>query len=116
MRTPQKETEFSKLSNVLVTRLDVTEHQSIVDSIAAGVKEFGTIDLLVNNAGISGVGVFEQWGELEVNAIFDTNVYGPIRVTQHVLPVMRKRGEGESQYLVSRWAIRFTLFFCLSCG
>ncbi|GAA6137097.1 hypothetical protein NBRC116583_08440 [Arenicella sp. 4NH20-0111] len=49
---------------------------------------------MINNAGISGVGVFEQWDDDEIDAIFDTNVYGVIRVTQEVLPIMRKQGEG----------------------
>ncbi|GAD79975.1 SDR family oxidoreductase [Vibrio ezurae] len=94
MRSPEKETELDKLANVLVTRLDVTDPQSITDAINAGMKQFGTIDALVNNAGISGMGVFEQWDVQEINAIFNTNVYGPMRVAQQVLPIMRKQKTG----------------------
>ncbi len=94
MRSPEKEAELAELSNVLVTKLDVTKQHSVGEAVAAGMAEFGRIDALINNAGISGVGVFEQWDDDEINAIFDTNVYGVIRVTQEVLPIMRKQGEG----------------------
>ncbi|QHJ10696.1 Oxidoreductase UcpA [Paraglaciecola mesophila] len=94
MRSPEKETELNKLPNVLVTRLDVTEPQSITDAIIAGMEKFGAIEALVNNAGISGMGVFEQWDDQEINAIFNTNVYGPMRVAQQVLPIMRNQKEG----------------------
>lgn len=94
MRTPEKETELTELSDVFVTRLDVTDKQSVSEAVAAGVAEFGSIDVLVNNAGVSGVGVFEQWDNEEINALFNANVFGLMRVTKEVLPVMRKQGEG----------------------
>ena len=94
MRNPEKETELTSLSQVLVTRLDVTDPHSIANAVDAGVAKFGRIDALVNNAGISGMGVFEQWDDQEINAIFDTNVFGPIRVAQQVLPIMRRQQNG----------------------
>lgn len=94
MRSPQKEAELTELNNVLVTKLDVADKQSISEAVAEGMAEFGRIDVLVNNAGISGVGVFEQWDEPKIYAMFETNVFGLMRVTREVLPVMRKQGEG----------------------
>ena len=94
MRTPEKETELCELNDVLVIKLDVTDTESVSKAVAAGIAEFGGIDALVNNAGISGVGVFEQWDEEKINSIFETNVFGLMRVTKEVLPVMRKQGEG----------------------
>ncbi len=94
MRSPQKETELTELDNVLVTRLDVTDKHSVSNCVATGLNEFGRIDVLVNNAGISGMGVFEQWDEPKIEATFNTNVFGMIRVIKEVLPVMRRQKEG----------------------
>lgn len=49
MRSPEKETELTKLDNVLVTRLDVTDQGSIESAIGQGLNAFGQIDALVNN-------------------------------------------------------------------
>ena len=45
MRSPQKETELNQLNNVLVTRLDVTDKDSIQQSIQEGIEKFGGIDV-----------------------------------------------------------------------
>lgn len=94
MRTPEKESELTNLSNVLVAKLDVTDQKSVSAAIAAGVVKFGGIDVLVNNAGISGMGVFEQWDKQEIAATFETNVFGVMRVIKEVLPIMRKQQSG----------------------
>ncbi len=64
MRSPQKETDLTQLENVLVTRLDVTDSESIEAAIAQGREKFGTIDVLVNNAGFGGHGCLEQFSQL----------------------------------------------------
>ena len=51
MRTPDKEAELNKLDNVIVQRLDVTDSGSIKSAVNAGLEKFGTIDVLLNNAG-----------------------------------------------------------------
>lgn len=94
MRTPEQESELIKLSNILVTKLDVSDPQSVSKAVAEGIAEFGGIDVLVNNAGVAGFGVFEQWQENDVNAMFEINVFGTMRVTKAVLPHMRKQGQG----------------------
>lgn len=48
MRSPEKEEDLSKLDNVLVTRLDVTDETSINEAVAAGIERFGQIDVLLN--------------------------------------------------------------------
>jgi short-subunit dehydrogenase len=53
------------------------------------VSEKGRIDVLVNNAGYGLFGAFEDLLIDEIKAQFETNFFGVIRVTQHVLPVMR---------------------------
>ncbi|QIZ75772.1 SDR family oxidoreductase [Ferrimonas lipolytica] len=94
MRSPHKETELIGLDNVLVLPLDMTDPQSVTDAVGESMARFGRIDALVNNAGISGMGVFEQWDEPAINALFETNVFGLIRMTQAVLPIMRQQGDG----------------------
>lgn len=94
MRSPGKEIELNKLDNVLVVRLDVKDKQSVEEAVAEGFEKFGRIDALVNNAGVSGMGVFEQWDDEEINAMFNTNVFGLFNVTREVLPIMRKQEEG----------------------
>lgn len=56
MRNPEKETELNKLSNVLVTRLDVLDLDSIDNAIQQGIQKFGKIDTLLNNAGYGAYG------------------------------------------------------------
>lgn len=94
MRSPEKETELTELNNVLVVKLDVTNKQSVSEAVSKGLEKFGRIDVLVNNAGVSGMGVFEQWDDEEINSMFNTNVFGLFNVTREVLPVMRKQNEG----------------------
>ncbi|MGQ1784800.1 SDR family oxidoreductase [Saccharicrinis sp. GN24d3] len=94
MRSPEKETELTALSDVLVTKLDVTDQISVSKAVDAGVDKFGGIDVLVNNAGFSGAGIFEQWKDGDIKAMFETNVFGLMRVTKEVLPLMRSKEEG----------------------
>jgi NAD(P)-dependent dehydrogenase (short-subunit alcohol dehydrogenase family) len=79
---------------LLVTPMDVTDQQQVDAAVSAAVKRFGRIDVLVNNAGYGMVGAVEESAEGEFRPIFETNVFGLIRVTQAVLPQMRKQRSG----------------------
>ena len=70
--------------------LDVTSK----DSVAAAVATAGDIDVLVNNAGIGLWGPLEGASLDQVHRLFDTNVYGPLRMLRAVLPRMRQRRSG----------------------
>jgi NAD(P)-dependent dehydrogenase (short-subunit alcohol dehydrogenase family) len=94
MRTPEREKELIELGNILVTKLDVTNTQSIKSAVAAGIEKFGGIDVLVNNAGYGAFGELESASEEEIRKQFDVNLFGLIAVTQAVLPEMRARREG----------------------
>ena len=94
MRTPESESELDKLDNVRVLRLDVTDEASIRDAVAEGVRAFGAIDVLINNAGFGAYGPLEATSLETIRWQFDTNVVGLLAVTRAVLPHMRGRGRG----------------------
>lgn len=94
MRSPEAEDELNQLSNVLVTRLDVTDESSIKTAVAEGIAEFGRIDVLVNNAGYGAVGPLETFPMENIRRQFDTNVIGLIATTKEVLPHMRAAKSG----------------------
>ncbi|MBV9875563.1 MAG: oxidoreductase [Verrucomicrobia bacterium] len=78
----------------LALALDVTQPQQVVAAVAEAEKFFGQIDVLVNNAGYGYLASVEEGEEAEVRAMFDTNFFGLIAVTQAVLPGMRARRTG----------------------
>lgn len=94
MRSPDKEGELSNLQNVVVARLDVTNPASIKDAVKLAVDKFGTIDVLVNNAGYGGHAVFEQADDEHIRAMYETNVFGVMNVAREVLPLMRRQRSG----------------------
>src|SRR5215213_2002657 len=77
-----------------VIQLDVNDDRSVKDAIDKIVAENKRIDLLVNNAGYGLFGSLEDLSIEEIKAQFETNFFGVIRVTQQVLPVMRKQNSG----------------------
>lgn len=74
--------------------LDVDDEDSMQAAVRAIEAEHGAIGALVNNAGYSQSGAIEAVPMARVRAQFDTNVFGPIRLCQLVLPAMRARGRG----------------------
>jgi NAD(P)-dependent dehydrogenase (short-subunit alcohol dehydrogenase family) len=79
---------------IRTVQLDVTDENSVKNAIQSILSESGRIDLLVNNAGYGLTGAFEDIGMDEIKSLYETNVFGVIRVTQAVLPIMRKQGSG----------------------
>jgi NAD(P)-dependent dehydrogenase (short-subunit alcohol dehydrogenase family) len=79
---------------IKVVQLDVTDEHSVKDAIRAIVSEAKKIDVLVNNAGFGLVGAFEDLSIDEIKDQYETNVFGLIRVTQAVLPIMREQKSG----------------------
>ena len=77
-----------------VVQLNVTEEGSIMDAVHSIITDVGKIDLLVNNAGYGLNGAFEELAMEEIKAQYETNLFGVIRVTQAVLPIMRKQKSG----------------------
>jgi NAD(P)-dependent dehydrogenase (short-subunit alcohol dehydrogenase family) len=77
-----------------VLKLDVTDDKSVNDAIGKIENEQETIDILVNNAGYALVGPLEELSIQEFKEQFETNVFGVIKVTKSVLPIMRKQRNG----------------------
>jgi NAD(P)-dependent dehydrogenase (short-subunit alcohol dehydrogenase family) len=75
-------------------QLDVTDDSSVKHAVEKIVLEKGRIDVLVNNAGYGLFGAFEDLSLDEIKAQFETNYFGVVRVTQHVLPIMRTPQNG----------------------
>jgi NAD(P)-dependent dehydrogenase (short-subunit alcohol dehydrogenase family) len=79
---------------VAALRLDVTRPTDITEAVAAGLERFGSIDVLVNNAGYGSVGAVEEIAMPELEQLHATMFLGPVRLTQAVLPHMRARRAG----------------------
>ena len=94
MRTPEKEDELTKLENMLVTRLDVTDLESISTAIEVGIERFGKIDVLVNNAGYGTFGALESFPRETMMRQLNTNLIGLLDVTRAVIPHFRKNKDG----------------------
>ena len=80
--------------NALAVALDVTQQSSIDQAVSAALDTFGTIDVLVNNAGYGYQSSVEEGVESEIRAQFDANVFGLFALTRAVLPAMRKARSG----------------------
>ena len=102
MRNLEKSKKITEIANteklpLQVVQLDVNDDISVknaIDKIVAATAENKRIDILVNNAGYGLFGSLEDTSLKEIKAQFETNFFGVIRVTQQVLPVMRKQNSG----------------------
>jgi NAD(P)-dependent dehydrogenase (short-subunit alcohol dehydrogenase family) len=99
MRNLKKSKDITQIANkeklrLQVVQLDVIDDRSVRVAIDKVVEENKRIDVLVNNAGYGLLGALEDLSIEEIKAQFETNFFGAIRVTQQVLPVMRKQKSG----------------------
>jgi NAD(P)-dependent dehydrogenase (short-subunit alcohol dehydrogenase family) len=81
-------------NNSVAIKLDVTNNEQISTAVAQAVEKFGTIDVLVNNAGIGYFGAIEESEDAEVRRMFEINVFGLGNMINAVLPIMRKQRSG----------------------
>lgn len=77
------------------TLLDVTDHAAVDRLVDKTVKQYGRIDVLVNNAGLASGGFVEEVPMETWRKQMETNFFGLVAVTKAVIPVMRKRGHGK---------------------
>ena len=126
MRSPAQaptlaETAARKNLPIKVSQMDVDSDESVTDGIAAILADAGTIDVLVNNAGVEGNGSVEELPLAKFRAIMETNYFGALRCIQALVSQMRKRRSGciinvssvagriscppMSSYSASKWAL-----------
>jgi NAD(P)-dependent dehydrogenase (short-subunit alcohol dehydrogenase family) len=74
--------------------LEVTNNQSIFELIERVLSTAGTIDVLVNNAGVAPQAAVERMTDLESRQVFEANFFGPLCLIRAVLPTMRAQSSG----------------------
>jgi NAD(P)-dependent dehydrogenase (short-subunit alcohol dehydrogenase family) len=84
----------SRLRGVDYLICDVTDDESVQAAVAQVLDQTGRIDLLVNNAGVGLVAGAEESSVEQAKSLFDVNLFGVIRMTKAVLPIMRRQGTG----------------------
>jgi NAD(P)-dependent dehydrogenase (short-subunit alcohol dehydrogenase family) len=84
----------SRVSGVEYLALDVTSDQSVKALVAQVLDQAGRIDLLVNNAGVGLIAGAEESSLEQAKSLFEVNLFGLIRVTKGVLPIMRRQRAG----------------------
>ena len=120
MRNPEKETELTKLENVTVLKLDVTNPQQIEATVNKVIEDHA-IDVVFNNAGYGLVGALEAVSDEQIVRQIDTNLLGVIRVTKAFIPYFRANKRGlfitttsigglltfplDSMYHATKWAL-----------
>ncbi|MET1053559.1 MAG: oxidoreductase [Mycetocola sp.] len=80
--------------SALALSLDVTDAAQVTDAVRAAEERFGSIDVLVNNAGYGYRAAVEEGDVNDVQHLFDTNFFGPVSLIKAVLPGMRERRSG----------------------
>jgi NAD(P)-dependent dehydrogenase (short-subunit alcohol dehydrogenase family) len=94
MRSPEDAGSLADLPCVLCPALDVTDAASISRTLGQVLDAFGSVDVLVNNAGYGLRGPFEGASDEQIRHHFETNVFGLMALTKAVLPHFRARKQG----------------------
>jgi NAD(P)-dependent dehydrogenase (short-subunit alcohol dehydrogenase family) len=86
--------ELNALPNINVVEIDVTDDTSVKNAFEQTLAKYGTIDVLINNAGVAGFGLLEAYTIDQIRNLFEINFYGVVRTYQAVLPSMRQAKNG----------------------
>lgn len=86
--------EIGANANFLSLAVDISNEGSVRESIAATIKKFGTIDVVVNNAGYGQLGTLEETSDTEARENFNVNVFGTLNVIRSVMAHFRAKKSG----------------------
>lgn len=94
MRNLNKQHDLVGLENVSCSYLDVTKPESIRAAVEDTLSRFGSIDVVVNNAGTGFMGPFECATPERISSFFDVNLFGVMNVTREIIPYFREKRSG----------------------
>ncbi|MFF4503338.1 oxidoreductase [Streptomyces sp. NPDC001401] len=92
--TSRDTSRVTPLDGVTFLGLDVASDTSVAATVQEVSERFGRIDVLVNNAGVGSMGAAEETSVEQAQSVFDTNVFGVMRMVNEVLPHMRTQQRG----------------------
>ncbi len=90
-------------AGLLPLGLDVTDGAAVSRAVQEAIEAFGTLDAVVNNAGMAKFGTAEEAPEAALRLELDTNFFGAVAVARAVLPHMRERRKGQIVFVSSDW-------------
>lgn len=93
MRNPEKETDLTKLENITILSLDVTNADQIEDVVEKAIS-IANIDVVFNNAGYGLIGALEALSDEQIEKQISTNLMGVIRVTKAFVPYFKSKKSG----------------------
>ncbi len=114
-RKPETLGAWSRVENVIPLPLDVTSSDSVRTAIAHALQRLGSLDVLVNNAGVGSAGPLEAIPLPEVEQHFQTNFFGPVRMIQGIVPIFREQKHGviiNVSSIVGRFGVPFISPYC----
>ena len=89
-----KEEYTNKGYNVEIFKADVSKREEVKDLVKFTLEKFGTIDVLINNAGIDNEKLFQDITDEDWNNVINTNLYSVFCTSQEVVPIMVSKKEG----------------------
>lgn len=96
--------------------LDVTQPDSVTAALTEARRDFGRLDVVVNNAGYGLIGALEECGEEQMLRNIETNLTGPLRVMRGALPIFREQKGGHFVNIGAAAAISNYAGFCVYGG
>jgi NAD(P)-dependent dehydrogenase (short-subunit alcohol dehydrogenase family) len=93
-KTALLEAVGAESARFLPLAVDLEDEKSVQDAIAATLEHFGTLNVVVNNAGYGQTGTLEELSDAEARQNFDVNVFGLLHVVRHAMPHLRAQGSG----------------------
>ena len=104
-------------AKVFLVELDVADSASVDKGVAEAIGKTGGLDVVVNNAGIAYMGVQEAFSIEQAKQVFDVNTFGPMRVSNAVLPHFREKKAGlivNISSIVAQFPFPYMGIYCAS--